>query len=168
MTWTKASRGGDGARIRNALPDALPLPLEAFTAPWTLHSIYYHESNDFTKEEVIKKTDSPDVLGIRVLRFKLCNRQLAVSFLHDSANAALVDRIQVDLQGNEILEVDAFVLEPEQWGQLVYNGRFVDMDTGNWWYEHTVFNIGLGLKPAKDLFRSTRPASRFVELARLH
>ena len=166
--WTKASRGGNGARIRNALPIALPLPLDVFVSPWTLHSINFYEHDAFTKKESVTKAASPEDLAIRVLRFTIHCDRLAVCFLRHPMNAATASRFPSDPPGREILEVDAFALDPSQWGQLTYNGRFVDIDTGNWWYKQSVFNIGYCLKPAKDVFRTTRPASRFVELAQLH
>lgn len=43
--------------------------------------------------------------------------------------------------GKDILNEIAFVLKDGQKGRIMYNGRFSDYDTGQWWYEQTVVNI---------------------------
>ena len=60
----------------------------------------------------------------------------------------------------------AFLLCPGKWGRLRYNGRFVEMDSGNWFYEKTVVNIGLLFQPAVDIFFAT-PHNSFSDMARL-
>ena len=43
--------------------------------------------------------------------------------------------------GKDILNETAFVLREGQKGRIMYNGRFSDYDTGQWWYEQTAVNI---------------------------
>lgn len=43
--------------------------------------------------------------------------------------------------GKDILNETAFVLKEGQKGRIMYNGRFTDIDTGQWWYEQTAVNI---------------------------
>ncbi len=35
------------------------------------------------------------------------------------------------------------MLKEGQKGQIMYNGRFSDYDTGQWWYEQTAVNIAV-------------------------
>jgi hypothetical protein len=166
--WTKASRGGDGARLRNALPRQLPLPLESFAAPVTLHRVAFSEFTNFERRETVDRADSPSALALRDLRLAFEGDQLAVKHVRDRQNAAIADRLYPDESGNTVWELDAFVLAPDDWGQLHYNGRYVDMDTGNWWYEQSVYNIGLFTGVVVDRFTSTKPDFRFAELATLY
>ena len=34
-----------------------------------------------------------------------------------------------------------WLVAPQQWTQLHWNGRFTDVDTGAWWYEQTTLNV---------------------------
>lgn len=43
--------------------------------------------------------------------------------------------------GQDILNETAFILKDCQKGRIMYNGRFSDYDTGQWWYEQTAVNI---------------------------
>lgn len=45
--------------------------------------------------------------------------------------------------GKDILNETAFVLKNGQKGQIMYNWRAADCDTGQWWYEQAAVNIAL-------------------------
>lgn len=51
------------------------------------------------------------------------------------------NNIDSRLYGKDILNETAFVLKEGQKGRIMYNGRFTDYDTGQWWYEQTAVNI---------------------------
>ena len=166
--WSKASRGGDGARQRSAFPTQLPLPIESFAAPATLHRVGFSEFSDFERRESVERGDAISALPVRDLALTRDGEKLAVKFIRDRQNAAIADRLFPDESGNTVLEMDAFAIGAEEWGQLRYNSRYVDRDTGNWWYEQSVYNIGLFASVVGDRFVSTNPDHRFVELAILH
>lgn len=165
--WTKASRGGDGARQRNRIPRCLLLPLECFGAPCSLHLAEYSEDSSFCPTESVGKASSLSELGIRDLAMELNGDRLIVYFLRDAQNAATASRRSRDTSSSDIDRILAFSLENDAWGQIRYNGRYVDFDTGNWWYEQSTYNIGLFSAVAVDRFAVTQPTQHFVEIGRL-
>lgn len=157
--WSKTSRGGEGARLRRTLPTALPMPLECFASPYALHHATFAESKGFERSDRIVRGKSLPELGVRDLLLQQEDASLAVQLVRDPHNAAVAGRI--------FHSVPAFSLKPGEWGQLQYNGRYVEHDRGNWWYEHHVYNIGLLDAADLDRFVRTKPDRRFLELARL-
>jgi hypothetical protein len=166
-TWTKASRGGNNARRRNLLPRCLPLPLECFTARCAVHRAEFSEHSEFRLVESVAKASSLFELGIRDLAMELDGDCLLVHLLRDPQNAAAANRVYRDEPGNVVDKIRAFALQAGEWGQLRYNGRYVDFDTGHWWYEQSVCNIALFSDVAADRFVATPPTKRFAEIARL-
>lgn len=164
-TWTKASRGAAAARLRNALPKVLRLPSEVFAAPMAMHRVVFAESTGFDRSESVSRTASLAELAGRDLLLAAKDMELEVQFIRDRNNAAVASRSYCDETGAVVDRVPAFALTVGQWGQLEYNGRYVDADTGNWWYGRTVVNIGLFAGAATDRFCTSRPNARFVELA---
>ena len=116
-TWTKASRGGDGARLRNALPLQLPLPLDSFAAPVTLHRVAFSEFTDFDRRETVERYDTLGSLRLHDLSFQLCGDSLVVGHIRDQQNAAIADRLYPDESGNTVFEIDAFCVASDEWGQ---------------------------------------------------
>jgi hypothetical protein len=160
--WTKASRGGIGARRRNELPRSLPLPLECFTAKCAIHRVGFSEFNDFHCIESITKGRAFSDLNIRDLVLIMDGDSLVIELRHDPNNAAIANRIY------PVQNIPAFSLNADEWGQLLYNGRYVVDDTGDWWYEQNIYNIGLFSKVTVDRFVATKPTKRFAEMASLH
>ena len=167
LMWTKTARGGNAARWRNALPRHFPLPLESFAAPVTLHRIDYPEWMGPEHRERIERYKSVAKLDVRDLSIEMRDDSLVVRHVRDRHNAAIADRLYPDESGNTVFEVDAFCLSLDEWGQLRSNGRYVDIDTGNWWYEQSVYNIGLFSGVDVRRFVSTIPDHQFVEMASL-
>jgi len=167
--WTKASRGSDGARTRNAIPKAFSVPVECFSAPFGIHRVGFQECNEFQAVSRVCNGTTISELGIRDLAFELNDDSLVVNLVPDPMNAAFANRIFVssDEASDPVHVIRAFSLKSDEWGQLRYNGRFVDRHTGSWWYEQSVYNIGLFAKVILDRFIKTRPNGRFAAMARL-
>lgn len=164
-TWTKASRGGDGAYRRERLPRCLPLPLECFTADFAIHRVDFSEFDDFRPVGSVAKGRSPSDLGICDLSLKVDDEGLVVQFIRDPRNAAGANRMDRDDSGNMVHMPHAFSLKDDEWGRLSYNGRYVDSDTGDWSYQQSIYNIGVFANVEVDRFEATRPAKQFAELA---
>ena len=60
-----------------------------------------------------------------------------------------------------------FHLQINEWGQIVYNGRFSDRDEGSWWYEKKVVNVGLFERLIPSMFISEAPTYRYEAMAHL-
>jgi hypothetical protein len=168
--WTKASRGGDGARRRNAVPERLPIPDE-LVAPNCLirmHRVQFDEAADFQPEYSTAMEDSLEFLHCRGMALQFEGDGVDVSFVRDHFNAAIADRRIVDATGKVVSQIPAFRLKAGQWGQLVNNGRYTDVDTGNWSYEKSIVNIALfAAEVDAQLFVRSRPHCRYVEMAKL-
>jgi hypothetical protein len=62
---------------------------------------------------------------------------------------------------------DIFELGLNQWGRVIYNGRFSE-EEGGWWYNKTVLNIGLFEEVAASVFVETIPDLVMNKTARLY
>jgi hypothetical protein len=162
--WTKKSRGGPLASQRNATPEALPLTAGLSTAvgECLVHEVRFDESHGFQPEErwmeesQLAKALSHTHLESSV-RFQKVAEGLAVGFKWPG-DAGLPERRSLKR---------VFLLKPGEWGRLVYNGRFVVHDIGDWYYEKKVINISNGLSLEPTLFLSTEPAHSSSMLAEL-
>jgi hypothetical protein len=159
VIWGKSSRGGTGARHRNALPRQTKLPRVPERHAVILHKVTFNEFSGFKRKESVKKLKSLDELVVPDLCWNLSEEELTVIYRRNPQNAAVANRV-----GHELA---AFVISTNEWGELRYNGRFVDFDTGSWWYEFHVYNIGRFTKLSANCFLKTQPDHKFVEMARL-
>jgi hypothetical protein len=156
--WTKRSRGGDAARLRNAVPTAVIIPKCETDAACILHQATYSESTEFSQHNALKLSDSFAELGLSFLSCQTDEDRLAIRFHRDGFNAATPSPYP---------HKDAFRLRPEEWGRVVYNGRYIDRSTGNWWYEQHVCNIGWFSQWTLSVFTRTVPDYEFQELVEL-
>lgn len=160
--WTKASRGGEGAVKRNAVPEATILPLSRIeTAGRTglLHKLAYREENGFARQD--------EALQLDPLLSKLIVGCITINLDRDTVSASF--RYRWSCCGSPEREWTRKTLRMAEgeWGQMVYNGRFVDSDGGRWWYEKKAINIGLFSELSDDVFTRSAPTYRFSAMAHL-
>jgi hypothetical protein len=62
---------------------------------------------------------------------------------------------------------DFFDLPVNQWGRVIYNGRFSEWE-GGWWYSKSVFNIGVFEHPVASVFVETAPSVVLDKMAKLY
>ncbi len=156
--WTKKSRGGEGARVRNAIPKAMLLPTDFNSAPFMLHHAVFSEFSNFSQTDERKSAVGFEQLNIRDMEISPTEDQLKIRLLRDGYNAAKISPYPF---------ADVFELSLGEWGQLTYNGRYICRSTGNWWYEQSTYNIGRVEKLDPRLFVSIRPDHSYSELAKL-
>ena len=152
--WTKQSRGAPGANKRNATPQALPLPLEKRPVEgYSLieHSSSFHESRGFEDPRVSVAFESL-TLG-QTMRYGAVLVQKEADRLRVSwgspDDAGMPIRPQ---KKNDVLE-----LPLNQWGRVIYNGRFSGMEGSFWRYRQRVLNIGLFEEVVASVFVATEP-----------
>lgn len=158
-TWTKKSRGGEAARVRNAIPVVVPVPDAAFDSPFFLHHATFSEYRGFQLSERVLSGDRLPNRKLHGIEFIMNEDNLLIRFHRDPYNAATPRA--------KPRTVDVFSIGESQWGQLTYNGRYVDFDSGKWWYEKTVFNIARTPPNNPKLFLKTVPDYKFSEMAYL-
>ena len=163
-TWTKQSRGGSGAVARNRVPEELPLPevLTIKDCPTVLyHKQWYKEQEDIFSlcktDFEVSKTLSFNLNGISIARtddglrtYWEYHRDMGAPPRSSKSQAALV-------------------LEANQWGRVLYNGRHSPdhYDNSDWWYDRWVFNVGIFWKPTVDVFIASPPVKIFSQIAQL-
>lgn len=160
-TWTKASRGGQGASVRNSVPEQIRLALPAvgsrsFTTLY--HDLIYDERADF-----VQPTSTIQLDPIQVPRTGCCSidrttTSATVRYRYQRTNGGAPDRgwLQHTLR-----------VEPEQWVQVRENGRFAPGWDGDWWYHKVVVNVGLFAQVHPDVFVQAPPIAQFDALAQL-
>jgi hypothetical protein len=159
-SWSKASRGGPRAGVRNAVPVALPfsklVPSETRSV---LHEVQFNERTEFTPhEEVI-------IDGGILPRGKA----LCITAGRDADGAwALYDYSTECGGAPDRSGVRKRLTAPlDRWIRIVANGRFAPAWDGDWWYEKHVVNVGLFSSLAPYCFTATEPADVFEALAAL-
>lgn len=156
--WTERSRGGGGARQRNSVPEAFPLPAPGPAPAALLHTIAVHEHLGF---EAPVGEISPLGAGPAY--------QIACAEVRIEAKGALLLFIpEIRLTGAPARpqfprEVGRIVCG--QWARLVYNGRFAE-ETG-WRYVKVVVNAGLFDPAVPGSFLDAGPIRELRDLAKL-
>jgi hypothetical protein len=166
--WGKKSRGAPGSIKRNAIPEAVEMPLYKFAltdSEWIDHSLTFYEHEDFQNAHeaisVEKTLDSEEIRKYGCTYVQKHLQSLRVDWKYDWREAGMPLRATKTK--------DAFELELNQWGRVVYNGRFVSEEDGyNWWYEKIVVNVGLFMNPTADVFIATAPQVTIDKRRRLH
>lgn len=165
-TWTKASRGARLARIRNRVPKCLPLRLPNDIPNLLCHSVAYSERNEFAEPIAVRVSTTCENN-----RFGCTNAEIE---LHDNS-ATLIYRYQTGAPARRFFDKTGTYVAPEHsieiplncWASIEYNGRFSCIDTGNWWYEHSVVNVAVGDVVSANVFMTTQPMERYTQLAHL-
>ncbi|MEV7026357.1 hypothetical protein [Kitasatospora sp. NPDC093558] len=145
-SWTKASRGGPGAAIRNAAPTAFALP-EGLTS--ALHAISMRESDAFAPHMSVADLSDPGVV------------------LKESDGLLRVHRPEVTPFGMPLRNrrPPAVRLAPGEWLRWQINHRFAGGWEGAWTYRLDTFNIAY-CPTSPDVFLGT-PTHHIDELAYL-
>ncbi len=160
--WTKASRGGDNAVKRNAVPEAARVPIHRIVGDNLIlvhHLLEYEERDGFSRprEEIrINPTVRPLVVGCVTIDHS--ENQAIMTFRYDRGCGGAPDRGWTR---------KTLRLVVNEWGQIVYNGRFSPVWEGNWWYEKMVVNVGLFERLMPGVFTKQEPTCRFAAMDEL-
>ena len=156
--WSKDSRGGPLAATRNAVPETYPLA--SFVAlpsqvACLYHTIIFSEANDFAdlKEQLISYMLTQE-LRFGCVSITPIDEQLQVIYTYDMGCGGAPQRYG--------LPQLAFSLPPNQWGQILYNGRFPEEYT--WTYRKFVYNIGVFDTVEENVFVQIVPKHRHDRL----
>lgn len=103
------------------------------------------------------------------------NSKAEIRYHYDLHHGALPERHKYDPAISRYVPLHevAFELEPGDYGQAVCNGRFVDWDTGDWWYEMDILNIILLPESIPeptappDCFLARKPNKNYRQVAQL-
>jgi hypothetical protein len=176
VSWTKDARGFLLATPRNRVTEVANLPFSQPhpdpTAPTFIHhEISWGESNQF-RQPLTEKFEITEFSG------DVKNRPLGFHLAGDTLLKVRFEKsYSAKAQGNVLLNytrlgapartvpLEIFSLNPGEWGQVRYNGRF--SWNGGWKYEKWVYNIGVFTHTiSADSFQGS-PASSYSNLADL-
>jgi hypothetical protein len=168
-SWDKEYRGGEKAAIRNGIPDSFELPIDVFVRP-NEDKVFIHEVrsfwyNDFMTTGKVYPIESSEVKLQGVL-IKTSKENIQVYFKYSVHDCGKPYRSRYDNTGTlTMLEEKAFTLNKNEYGRVVFNGRYTDLDSGNWWYEKKVYNIIDLDKAKKDIFIRNNPLKVYEQMA---
>jgi hypothetical protein len=161
--WTKESRGGSGARLRNTTPLAMALP-ESWRGPddgtLRVHHVYFSEQRRFLPREWTKVHKEKSFVEAEAFRVE-CTEE-GVRVLLDYARMGMPGRREGSGLSRGEKHEELFLLAPGQWGRGVYNERIEYWDSGHWGYCKHVLNVGLLRDASPDVFLTTEPTQRVV------
>ncbi|MFY0562790.1 hypothetical protein ACN28E_03010 [Archangium lansingense] len=156
--WTKESRGGAGARVRNATPIASVLPdawSGAGDALFHLHHVYFSEQRHFLRREwtEVRKGKS----FVEVEAFRVERSEEGVRVLLDYGKMGMPGQLEWSGQARGERHEELFHLSAGEWARGVYNERIPYWDTGHWGYCKHVVNVGLLSDAGLEVFQRTVP-----------
>jgi hypothetical protein len=154
IIWTKESRGGKQAVLRNSIPKVhnLPEKVDSYKEEGLFeHRISYYEFENFKVNE--QSVFTPGILDKYIresLIIELIDNRIKILFNYDQKYCGAPYRY-TNPEGNF---KNSFILNKHQIGRVEYNGRFSDDE---WWYKKQIFNICLTDKVNKQLFINSDP-----------
>lgn len=159
--WTKESRGGSGARLRNTTPLAMVLP-----EPWKgaedgtlrVHHVYFSERRRFLPREGAKSGGRALFEEVEAFRVERTDEGVRVLLDHGRMGVPGAHAWSWEMAGGRQHE-ELFRLEPGQWGRAVYNERLSYWETSHWGYCKHVLNVGLLCDAGLDAFLRTAPGT---------
>lgn len=166
VRWTKRSRSGAGAALRNRVPELLPLPWvpEAPGGPLSMvhHQATFREEDGFATpvQHVRAEAVEPDgALHFGCVQLQRVEGALEVVFAY-TAECGAPARTRYPRR--------VFRLGEGEWGRVAYNGRFGSpVGEGTWSYHRTTLNVGFTDRLPAGPFSPGPPQHIFSELARL-
>lgn len=172
-SWTKASRGGRLAEIRNRIPRSVEISADSLDLKPGELNVEIHrwsDTDEFAKCEIVNKSsiswNSTYEYGcVRVTGDEYGSR---VEYQYQPTLAGMPDRRAYATGGHREAVTRTYIVRSGEWMQISYNGRFVDMDTALWWYEQATMNVAcFEKKPNPKVFLENLPSQRFESLAKL-
>jgi len=163
VRWTRASRGGHGARERSALPRVFELPrLPEATASLAtlLHTVTMDEADDFRPAhqlEVVPWT-SGRVHRLPGLSIRIARDGITVDFAWEWS----VGAPERDAPPRRVVTIG-----PAEWGRAAYNGRYTTLaGMDDWKYRERTLSVAMLEAPTTRPFVG-EPRKTFESLADL-
>lgn len=164
VEWSKASRGGEGARLRNSVPNRRLIAEGGFHPRQVIFEWEHWFEGDGWHEP------SRHVASVSLLT-ELGKRSTDLVQMVWTGDGLEVNMNWGRLPGSPGRHKHPGYLglhsDAESWVQLRWNERLVDIDTGQWSYRDSTYNIALLRQISRDIFVRTEPVREVIELARL-
>ena len=179
LQWQKDCRGGKGAVQRSRYPLAAKLPKDFFKdIPFgsPVHWQWVEQKPDGfhrrTDRRGLEIFDAQHSLPLGPMEIILnTDGGCLLRYRYDWHKGAVPPRQVYDPKTSQYrpLSEQAFVLEEGDYGRALCNGRFVDRDTGSWWYELSITNVLLLPQESAplDCFLTADPTHLYRQIAQL-
>ena len=178
LQWGKDCRGGPRAARRSQFLQAAKLPADFFDyipfghpVHWVLMEQKQSGINVKMDRRGVEAFDSWHSLRLSPMELTLKdNGHCEIRYRYDWHKGAIPGRYQYDRTGGRApLNEPAFELCAGEYGRAICNGRFVDWDTGAWWYELSVTNVLMlaGKRAPLDCFLTHIPTHYYRQIAQL-
>jgi hypothetical protein len=147
LQWSKAARGGDGARARNAVPSAFEVPVAVFAGADGLlyvDAFDWGERNAFAEPLSSRRHQVPlaDGYSFGCVTIAADNEGLLVRYQYNRGKGGAPDQWFFNSRsGYGESPGRTLHIGDKEWVRVWYNGRFSSEETGNWWYQQVTVNV---------------------------
>lgn len=172
LCWTKASRGGKGARARNAVPAAFEVPAAEFAGAedmFCVDALHWGDGNAFAASFSTRRHQIPLAEGFTFgcVAVTANAEGLQVCYRYDPANGGAPDRRAFAPVGHRESVTRTLLVRDGEWVRVCYNGRFSNFDA-DWWYQQVTVNVAwFAGEPDGRVFLDRKPAQELISLADL-
>jgi len=177
IEWGKECRGAPYAEQRSHMPKAFRLPKYQHSnqlVDYISHYVYVIQSRNGFTEKINRSEKTSAVSSFRLGALEILNEpnNCKIEYRYVYHGRAIPARRGFDYEhGGECdLIESAMELFPDEYGRIVYNGRFVDYDTGAWYYDLDIVNI-MNIQQKEfstNIFTEHEPDKTYNQLAVLY
>ena len=173
LYWAKAARGGEGARARSAVPVAFEVPaaeLVGAAGALCVNATQWGDRNAFAEPFRSDRQRVPlsDGFAVGCVTVLADAEGLLVRYRYEPAVGGAPDRRTFASAGHRESTTRILPVRDGEWVRVCYNGRFSDIDTGDWWYEQVTANVAsFAGEPDGRVFLDRKPAQELRSLAEL-
>ena len=171
--WTKASRGGEGARARASVPLVFEVSTTGLTGTGEalcVDVIRWGEHNAFAEPHSTDRrlVSLADGYTFGCVRVTADTQGLQAFYRHDGTHGGAPERhVRTPVGHYESLGRTLCIRDGE-WARVCYNGRFSDHGTGHWWYQQVTVNVAwFAGRPDGQVFLKREPFQELRDLADL-
>jgi hypothetical protein len=171
--WTKASRGGEGARARSSVPLAFVMPtaeLSRADGVLSVDVIRWGEQNAFAEPHSTDRrlVSLADGYTFGCVTVTADTQGVQAFYRHDGTHGGAPERQVRTPAGHFESFGRCLQIRDGEWVRVCYNGRFSDHGTGNWWYQQVTVNVAWFTGyPNGQVFLEREPAQELRDLVDL-
>lgn len=183
ILWLKECRGAPYSSKRNQLQKSWELPssfFEYYPQGFPIHYQYIRQTKEGFQKENSRLSIITEKQTIKVANLELIKKEncYEIYFKYTTYAGAPERFIFKDRKTkfepsstphSAMLNEKAFALYENEYGQVLYNGRFTDFDTGEWYYMLNIINLIYTNNHCKDIdiFTKQKPIKSYTQIAKL-
>jgi hypothetical protein len=157
--WTKATRGKQGAELRKAIPQEMPLSEDILEVPEgavTQRILCYQHDGYVPHLLDLRIEPHREILRLPGVECTQTSEGIHVEFVYEDENVGMPLRSP--------WRTHVAMLKAGQWCKVIHNGRFSCFES-HWHYRQSTINVGLFQTPILDGFATRIPAKTYTNKA---